>query len=197
MTAQPNSSTRSTNSSFPFVVNNAWHQDGSGSAAQGPVITVSREMATPLIVPSKCTLIGMAINIGVAFTTPGTVRAGMRVALNTSGLFIPGVGSLLDDYGTQVESAATLSWTGLSRALSPAHIYFPTFTWQGGVTGSPTASSRNRWSQFVVDTSGAAGSPNTQRTCYFQDGVAGALGADFVAAGTMVGPSITYKLTVP
>lgn len=176
----------------PMVSTGRWHFDGAGSAAQGPTIVVNRAYAVPLWPGRACTLTDLSMNIGVAFTTPGTIRAGCYASNATTGL--PSV--LLTDFGTVVESAATKSWTGLTQTLGPV-LHWIVVTAQGGTGGTPTWSSRNWSNPLVSEANASAPNPNTQRTAHYADtGFSGAYPASYPTPdGIIVGPSLGFKLT--
>lgn len=177
---------------IPIVSTGRWHVDGQGSGAQGPTIVVNRAHAVPMWPGRACTLTDVALNIGAAFTTPGTIRAGCYSSDAATGL----PAALLGDFGTVVESAITKSWTGLTLTLAPV-LYWFVITAQGGSGGTPTWSSRNISHPLVTESNGSAPNPNTNRTAHYSDtGFSGAYPSTFGAlAGIIVGPSLAYKLT--
>lgn len=194
MTYTDRATTRSGLANFPLVASGRWHHDGPGSPAQGPTLTAGRAMGSLLWVGRPCTLTGIAINVGATFTTPGVIRAGLFTVNTTT--WYPD--ALITDYGTVTEATGTLSGWTVSSALTTRNPYSLVLTWQGGVTGTPTASSRNISHPLIIDPSGSAVNPNTNRTAYYTDtGFSGAYPSSFgTPAGIMVGPSIAYKFTV-
>lgn len=180
------------NANIPIVSTGRWHTDGQGSAAQGPTIVVSRAYATPLWPGRVCTLTDIAMNIGAASSTPGTVRAGLYFADAATGL----PAGLVADWGTVVESVASKIWSSLNQALSP-NLYWCVLSLQGASGGTPTWSSRNISHPLVTEANAGTPNPNTNRTAHYSDtGFTGAFPASFGAlAGIVVGPSVSYKLT--
>lgn len=192
MTLTPNSSTRDAAASLPVISSGCWHVDGFGAAAQGPVIIANRTYFVPFWPGRTVDVGGLAMNVGVAFTTPGTIRAGL---VSSSASYMPS--ALIEDYGTVVEATGTKSWANMTvLSRSNSRLRFFAITAQGGVTGSPTWSSRNCSHPLIFDPTVAAVNPNTQRTAYYIDGITGAYPATFAAVdGVVVGPSLAVKLT--
>lgn len=193
MTYIDRATTKSGLATFPIVASGRWHVDGMGSGAQGPTLQAGRAMGSPLWVGRTCTLVGIAINIGATFTNVGTIRAGL-FTMNTTTWYPD---ALITDYGTIVEATGTQSGWTISSALTPRNPYAVVLTWQGGTLGTPTASSRNISHPLVIDPSGSAINPNTNRTAYYTDtGFSGAYPSSYgTPAGIMVGPAIAYKFT--
>ncbi len=177
---------------IPLVSTGRWHFDGAGSAAQGPTIVVSRAYAVPIWPGRECTLTDVCMNIGAAFSSPGTVRGGLFASHATTGL--PTI--LLTDAGTFVEATGTKSWTGLTNVLAPT-LYYWVVTAQDGSGGTPTWSSRNWSNPLITESNGSAPNPNTQRSAHYTDtGFTGAYPTTYgTPAGVVVGPSLGFKLT--
>lgn len=180
------------NANFPIVSTGRWHVDGQGSGAQGPTIVVSRAYATPVWPGRACTLTDVAMNIGAASSTPGTVRAGLYASDSATGL----PSSLVADWGTVVESAASKIWSTLAQPLAPV-LYWSVFALQGASGGTPTWSGRNITHPLVTEANAGTPNPNTNRTAHYSDtGFSGAFPSTFGAlAGIIVGPSVAYKFT--
>lgn len=181
-------------STIPIVSSGNWHVDGFGSAAQGPTIVVSRAYFVPIWPGRECTLTDIAMNVGAAFSTPGTLRAGLYTA--NMDTYRPS--ALVGDYSTVVEATGSKAWTGITAALGVT-MYFACVVAQGGTGGTPTWSSRNCSHPLITETNASAPNPNTQRSAYYSDtGYSGTLPAAAGAmAGIIVGPSLAFKLTVP
>lgn len=179
-------------SNVPLVSAGRWHFDGAGSAAQGPTIVVNRAHATPLWPGRACTLTEVSMNIGAAFSSPGTIRGGLYTSDALTGLPT----TLISDFGTFVEATGTKSWASLTLALAPT-LYYVVVTAQGGSGGTPTWSSRNWSNPLITEANASAPNPNTQRTSHYTDtGFSGAYPASFGAiAGVNVGPTLGFKLT--
>lgn len=179
---------------IPQVNNGQWHSDGLGTAAQSPnLIIADREYNCFLSPGQDCTLTSVSINIGVAFTTAGNVRAGVRGGSWTDGR---PTATVLGDFGTVAASTGTKVWTG-SVALKARRLYFLCFAWQGGSAGSPTFSARNVWHPLLCHTNAGTPNPNTNQNCYYQVGVSGALPSSWTYSAESIGPSFAVKLTVP
>lgn len=192
MTVTLTSDSRNASANFPFISDGKWHVDGQGSGAQGPTIVANRAYAVPFWPGRRCRLTNLSMNIGVAFTTPGTIRAGVYATLSTG---LPG--ALVTDFGTVAETAATKEWASLTTDLDPS-LYCAVLVPQGGSTGTPTWSSCNIRHPLVFETNASAINPNTNKTAYYSDtGFTGALPATFgTPAGIIVGPSLAFKFSV-
>lgn len=177
---------------IPLVSTGRWHFDGAGSAAQGPTIVVDRAYAVPLWPGRECTLTDVCMNVGAAFSSPGTIRGGLYAADALTGL----PSSLITDASTFVEATGTKSWGSLTNLLAPI-LYFWVVTAQDGTGGTPTWSSRNWSNPLISEANASPPNPNTQRSAYYSDtGFTGAYPAAFGAvAGIVVGPSLGFKLT--
>lgn len=170
----------------PYIRPNGWHNLPAWGASGTLVAVLNQVYAMPFVPGVNCTLTDMAINITLLGL--GNVRGGFYHANPVSGL----PGNLIADFGTiSTGLAGQKTWSALSVTLKPI-LYYAVVVQQGVVA---TYSSRASWDPIISESSGGGPVFGSDRNCYTQTGVTGALPASFgVPAGTATAPSVFLKL---
>lgn len=168
------------------AITDYWYTPGwdNGSNAQTPI--VSRMYATPVIVPRTGTITGLAMTIGVAFTTAGNMRMGIYGSITNGGA----PGALLLDCGTVAATAGTKTFTGLTQAVSPG-LYWLVSVFQGGSAGSPTHRTAVGSNPYVGQSGASPDITTSSLNGYYKDSVTGALPNPF---GTIAGVVQSTKI---
>jgi len=171
----------------PYIRPTGWHNLPAWGAAGTLVAVLNQVYALPFIPGSNCTLTDMAIN--VTLLGLGNVRGGFYNADQVTGLPT----TLISDFGTlSTGLAGQKTWSSLSVPLKPI-LYYAVVVQQGVVA---TYSSRVSADPIVSESAGSGPAFGSDRNCYTQTGVTGAMPASFgVPAGTATAPSIYLKLS--
>lgn len=169
----------------PVIRPTGWHglpPYGDTGTANVPV---NRMFALPFWPGRSCTLTAMAANVTLAL-----VGGNLRMGLYASDGVLPT--TRVADYGTvTAEVTGIRSITGLSTAVRPV-LHYLVIGRQGGALNLGLTT-RLTWDPIVSETT-----PTITGTlsCYYIDGVSGALPASFgVPAGLDTAPAISVQLT--
>lgn len=170
---------------LPVIRSAAWHGLPPYGATGTANVPVNRMFALPFWPGRKCTLTGLAANVTLAL-----VGGNLRMGLYASDDILPT--TLIADYGTVSAGVTGIrSITGLSTAVRPV-LHYLVIGRQGGVVNLGLTT-RVTWDPIVSETTPTiTGALN----CYYQDGISGALPANFgTPAGLDTAPALSAQLT--
>lgn len=174
---------------FNDIGSGRWYMTTTGAATTSTPIA-NRVYAIPFQLSRAAQLTGIATEVVAAFTTAGTVRAGLYYGDITNSPT-----NLIADYGTVAATVGIKTWT-ISQSLS-AGSYFVAICYQGGASGTPSFRTSTGQADFVGDVAATPASTyfnGAQNTYYSSTTQAGALGASFgTVAGSTGGPRVAVR----
>lgn len=158
---------------------------------QGPSSTVApsnnRVYFVPFMVPQKCNLAGIAMDIATAMTT-GNVRAGLA---SDNGALLPG--TFTNDYGTVSGTTTGVKTWSMTTALKANTIYHVAIATQG-FTGSPQVRMAQGMHPWISDDS-ATPNLNATLNTYYMISVSGAFSGAVTVDGIVGGPRVSLKFS--
>ncbi len=166
-----------------------WYMTTSGAPTTSTPIA-NRVYAIPFMLNRSAQLTGIATEVVTAFTTAGTVRAGLYYGDITNSPT-----TLIADYSTVAATTGIKTWS-MTQNLT-AGSYFVAICYQGGSGGSPAFRTTSGQADYVGDVAATPASTyfnGAQNTYFSATTQSGALGASYgTVSGSTGGPRVAVR----